>query len=274
MSALEPFTFGIALISRVGARDWALIEALLDLTLSSVCAQTDQEFQVVIAGHDRPRIASSDPRFTFLEAGWPARRPGLHNEDSGRKKYAISQFVQERGGGLLMLLDADDWVDVHLVEAARAMIGPHRIGALMDTGFVTDLRTLRTAAVPHPRVFDGEFHRICGSSTVARLRPDEVDPLRRNPCDVLVSHHQWVEGSRDHGAELARLPVPGAYVVNTSQNHSEIHGPYAEWRRQFTQSVNREGDEVDDTLASRFGIGLDRIRATSDRFFPQIVSAG
>jgi hypothetical protein len=274
MSALEPFTFGIALISRAGAQNWDLIENLLDLTLRSVCAQTDQEFQVVIAGHDRPCIVSSDPRFTLVEADWSARKPDLHNEDSGRKKYAITRLVQKRGGGLLMLLDADDWVDVHLVEAARAVIGSRHIGALIDTGFVTDFRTLRAAAVPHPLIFDGEFHRICGSSTVARLRPDEDDPLRRNPCDVLVSHHQWVEGARDRGAELARLPVSAAYLVNTSQNHSEVHGAYAEWRHQLTKCVNREGNQIDGALAARFGIGLDRIRATSDRFFPQIVSAG
>jgi hypothetical protein len=270
VSALEPFTFGIALIARQSARNWPLIETLLDLTIHSVCAQTDQEFRVVIAGHDRPRTMPADSRFSFLQADWPPDGPGLHNEDSGRKKHAIGRHVLEREGGLLMLLDADDWVDVELVEAARAMIGRHQIGALIETGFVADFRTLRTAAIPHPRIFDREYHRICGSSTIARLRPDTADPLRQNPCDVLISHHEWLEGARANGADLARLPVSGAYVVNTSENHSEVYGPYARWRRSLTECINRDGSEIDDAFAKRFGLSLDRIRAASNRFFPPL----
>lgn len=263
----EPFTFGIALIPRASAQNWRLVEALLDLTLTSVRAQTDQDFQVVIAGHDRPRTIPSGPRFTFFEVDWPVQEPGPHNADSGRKKHAISDFVLERGGGLLMLLDADDWVDVRLVETARALLGQDQIGALIDSGRITDLQTLRAAGLPHPFIFEGEFHRLCGSSSIARLRPDAADPLRRDPCNVLRSHHEWVESAQEHGAELVRLPVSGSYVINTSENHSEVHGPLAAWRRTLTASVNREGQPVDGALAARFGLGLDQIRAVSDRFF-------
>ena len=36
MAPAEPFTFGIPLIARAATRDWPLVEALLDLTLTSV----------------------------------------------------------------------------------------------------------------------------------------------------------------------------------------------------------------------------------------------
>jgi hypothetical protein len=272
MDSLEPFTFGIALIPRANAQNWALVEALLDLTLSSVRTQTDQDFRVVIAGHDRPRTAVGDPRITFLEVDWPVQEPELQNADGGGKKRAISQFVLERGGGLLMFVDADDWVDVQLVEAARAMMGPDWIGALIETGFVADLQTLRAAALPHPRVFDRPFHRICGSSTLARLRPTESDPLRRDPCNALGSHHEWLEVAREHAVLLTRLPVAGGYVINTSENHSEVHGPYAAWRETFRASSNREGNPIDEAFAARFGLRLDQIRAVSERFFPRAAS--
>lgn len=272
MPSPEPFTFGIALIPRASAQNWRLIEALLDLTLTSVRAQRDPDFRVVIAGHDRPRIIPDDRRFTFVEVDWPVQEPGPHNADSGRKKHAINDLVLARGGGLLMLLDADDWVHVQLVEAARAMIGQDQIGALIESGLITDFQTLRVAVLPHPRVFDGEFHRVCGSSAVARLRPDDADRLRRDPWNVLGSHHQWLEVAREHGAELARLPVSGDYVINTSENHSEVHGPYAAWRRTLTASVNGEGSPLDDALAGQFGLSLDRIGAASERFFPQASS--
>jgi hypothetical protein len=262
MTSREPFTFGIALMSRAIAHDWSLVESLLGLTLTSVRAQTDQNFRIVIAGHDRPRMWLHDPRLTFLQVDWPVEAPEPCNADSGRKKRAIEDFVLAHGGGLLMLLDADDWVDVRLVETARATIGRDHVGALIDSGLVTDLGSLRAAALPHPAIFDGEFHRICGSSSVARLRPEESDELRRNPCRVFDSHHQWVEVAREHGVALARLPVSGNYLINTSENHSEVHGPYAAWRQRFKEAVNREGTSLDDSSAGRFGLSVEQLRAT------------
>jgi hypothetical protein len=264
----EPFTFGIPLIARASARDWPLTVALLGLTLASVQAQTDQDFRVVIAGHDRPDLPSADGRVRFLEAAWPAEPVRSDNLDSGRKKHAISRLVREGGGGLLMFLDADDWVDVRLVEAARAAIGPGHVGGLVVAGFATDFRALRAAAVPHPRLFDGEFHRICGSSTVARIEPGAADPLRRDPCSLLHEHHRWVEVAREHGAEPVRLAVAGNYVVNTSGNHSEVHGPYAEWRRRFNRGVRREGSGIDAAFAARFGLRLEQVRDVSARQRP------
>lgn len=260
MSLREPFTFGIALIARGNARDWSLVESLLDPTLTSVRAQTDQNFRVIIAGHDRPRLRLHDPRLSFLPVAWPTRAPKPCNADAGRKKRVIEDFVLAHGGGLLMLLDADDWVDVHLVEAARAGIGRKAVGALIDSGLVTDFKSLRAAALPHPAIFEREFHRICGSSSVARLRPEESDQLHRNPCMIFDSHHQWVDVAREHGATLARLPVSGNYLINTSENHSEVHGSYAAWRQTFKEAVNREGVPLDDDSAAHFGLSVARVR--------------
>jgi hypothetical protein len=265
MTPAEPFTFGIALVSRANAQDWSLVESLLALTLASVRAQTDQDFRIVIAGHDRPRLGLCHPCVTFLGVDWPVQESEPCNADSGRKKRVIEDFVLAHEGGLLMLLDADDWVDTRLVEAARAVIGRDQVGALIDRGLVTDLQTLRAATLPAPAIFEREFHRICGSSSVARLSPEERDELRRNPCRMFDSHHRWVEAARQHGARLARLPVSGNYLINTSENHSEVYGPYAAWRRIFREAVNHEGDPLDDRHVGRFGLSLEQVRAVSTR---------
>lgn len=263
MLSTLPFTFGIPLIGRAAAANWPLVEALLDLTLASVRAQTDQQFAIVIAGHDRPRADWADPRITFLQADWPARDPRSDNLDSGRKKHEISQFVLRRGGGLLMFLDADDWIDTRLVETARAMIGPEHVGGIVETGYATDLRSLRVAPLPHPQVFDLAFHRVCGSCTIARLDPGESDPLYRDPSSILHDHHRWIETARAHGADFVRLPVKGNYLINTSENHSERHGPFAEWRQSFTDRVNRASVPLGRDLAARFGLTLEDIRRVS-----------
>lgn len=267
MTSVEPFTFGIALIPRRMARDWRHVEALLDLTLESVRAQTAQDFRVVIACHDRPRLAP-DPRITVIEADWPVEDPGFHNRDSARKHEAISEHVSAHGGGLLMFLDADDWVDVCTVETARRLIGPECVGALMDFGLALDFRTLRCAALPHPRIFAREFHRICGSGGVIRLRPDAADPFRRNPKPRLGPHNCWVEHAQAHGGQLTRLPLLGSYLINNAENHSEIHGPYASWREEMIEAVNREGGPLSRGLAARFGLARGRIRAAGESLSP------
>jgi hypothetical protein len=268
MGSAAPFTFGIPLMPRAAARDWRRVEALLGLTLKSVRAQTDPAFRVVIAGHDRPRCIPDDERFGFLQRDWPVGPPGSRNCDGGRKKYAIREHVLEESGGLLMFLDADDWVDVRLVEASRRALGPEHAGGVITSGFAIDFGSLRAAPLPDRRFFAGGFHRLCGSSVVARMRPDEADPFRRDPWSAITSHHRWIEAAHGRGADVAELPVCGGYLINTSENHSELHGPFADWRRDFAEAVERQGRPLSAALALRFGLRLAEIRRTSERLRP------
>ena len=274
MRELPPFTFGIALVPRALARNWTLVETLLNLTLASVRAQTDAKFRVIIAGHDRPRTnMDGDPRMSFLPADWPVQETGPNNDDSGRKKHAINDYVLAQGGGLFMLVDADDWVDRDTVAAARARIGPEHVGGLIQAGAILDFQSQRMAALPHPGIFPGAFHRLCGTSTVALLRPDEADPGRRDPFSILRSHHQWLEVAQEYGLQLANLPISASYLINTSENHSDIHGPHLAWRRTLTAAVNGQGRVLDDTLAAPFGLSAASVRAAAAPFFPSDPSA-
>jgi hypothetical protein len=259
------FTFGIGLIAKRRARDWELVQSLLRLTLASVLAQTDQDYRVVIAGHDRPRAMPDDARFRFLPVDWPADRPDEHNSDGGMKKYRIGEDLLERGGGLLMLLDADDWVDRRLVELARTRIGQSHVGGIIEDGYATDMQTLKALRLPDRRAFDIGFQRICGSSVIGRLDPEAADPLRRDPCHNLGSHHQWPEASKAKGVPLARLPVVGNYLINTSENHSESHGPHDHWRRELVARVQALGSPLDDDRLAPFGLTLADIEPLSRR---------
>lgn len=257
----EPFTFGIPLIAREAAADWPLVERLLVLTLTSLAGQGDRDFRVIVAGHDRPDIDVALP-VDFLQAPWPVETVRADNLDRGRKVQAINEAVLADGGGLLMLLDADDWVDTSLVATARATIPPGQIGAVIERGYAIDPREGKALPVPHA-AFDKGFDRLCGSSVVARLDPRAGDALHRDPCAVLHEHYRFADLARERGALCRPLDVPGAYVVNTSANHSEMHGPFAEWRRSFNAAVARDGLTMDDCLLARFGL----MRAAIDRCF-------
>lgn len=255
---VEPFTFGIPLIARDAAASWPVVQALLDLTLVSALSQTDRDFRIIIAGHDEPAVPL-DSRITFIAADWCAEAVRSDNLDSGRKKHAIAQRVLAEGGGLLMFLDGDDWVDRHTVETARAMIGPEALGGFIADGFVVDLQRQRAARLPHPGLFKGEFQRLCGSSIVARLMPEAADPLWRNPHEVLHEHYRWPETARERGAKAVCLPLIGSYVINTSANHSEVHGPFSTWRRQLSRKIGDLGAPIEKRVLSRFGLRVEQV---------------
>ena len=236
-----------------------MVEHLLHLTLRSVLAQSDTDFRVILAAHDVPAPwlrVEADPRFTFLRGDWPASEPTAANDDGGRKKWLIKKAVRAAGGGLLMFLDADDWVSRDLVQRARSTIVPGDVGAVLTSGLALDYATLHAAPFPIAGAFDGAFHELCGSSTIGRVMPNSGDPIRLDPHAALGSHHEWIESAERLGVSLAALPARGAYLVGTGQNHSERQGPFAAWRRKVTDAVRGAGAPLCPRLAHEFGQSL------------------
>lgn len=252
----EPFVFGVPLIARASAGDWAVVERLFALTLTSVLAQADADWRLLVAGHDRPaawaRVAD-DPRCAWLQADWAPAAPDRANNDGGRKKWLVTERVLATGGGLLMFLDADDWVDAGLVACARSAIGPGAVGGVVAHGLAVDAWSGRAAAFPVAG-YDHDFAALCGSSTVGRVDPAGARPVDRDPHAALGSHGEWRAAAAANGWRLAELDVWGAYVVGTGQSHSEAAGPFAHWRRGFSDTVRRTGAVLDAGAAARFGL--------------------
>lgn len=252
----EAFTFGIPLIARAAADDWPLVDRLLGLTLRSVLAQTDAGFHVVLAAHDVPAAwdeVAGDPRFTLVLADWLPQAVTAANDDGGTKKWLIKQHVRRQGGGLLMFLDADDWVSRDLVRRAKSQIAPGDVGGVLADGFALDWESRRLARFPIADAFAGPFHAICGSSTIGRVLPGSEDPMLLDPHLALGSHHRWPDAAKERGVSLAQVDATAVYLVGTGQNHSERQGPFAAWRREVTSAVRRTGTPLDPTLAAEFG---------------------
>ena len=253
MSTGEAFYFGIPLIARSAARQWDRVAKLFAATLHSTLSQTDRDFRVVLAAHDTPpcwdTLSRTDRRLKLVRADWPVAPPSAANDDAGAKKWHIREYVNERGGGLLMYLDADDLVDIQTVETARELLDEGKAAGLVRDGYAIDANTGNALAIPDAQAFDRPFHQLCGSTTVARITPGKQDP-----AEVLGSHHLWEERAEAAGVDLVKLPLCGGYLVNSGENHSENQGPFAEWRRSFSQEVVQRGHPATPTLIDRLGI--------------------
>lgn len=259
----EPFFFGVPLLARRMSRDWPLTEHLFGLMLRSLLAQTDPDFRMFLAAHDVPeswsRVAR-DARFTLVKADWAPGSVTAANDDGGMKKWLIKQAVRGSGGGLLMFVDADDWVPRGLVQAARATIGREDVGAIVAEGVALDYASLCVAPLPIGGGFDQHFAELCGSCTIARLAPMDDLPLRYDPHGVLGSHHRWEEAAAAAGIPLRRLPVQGLYMMGTGLNHSETEGPFTSWRRALTARVRSIGTPVADDLLADYGQAPGELR--------------
>ncbi|WP_340314042.1 glycosyltransferase family A protein [Rhizorhabdus argentea] len=228
----------------------------MSLTLRSLLAQSDGDFRAILATHDIPdawSVVASDPRFEIVRAAWTPEPPTATNDDGGRKKWLVKQAVRRLGGGLLMFLDADDWVACDLVATARSAMRREHVGAVVGEGFALDHASRRILPFPIDGVFDGPFHGLCGSSTIGRIVAASDEPCRLDPHLVLGSHHEWIERAEAEGIPLARLATSGVYLVGTGQNHSEVQGPFASWRREVTQAVRHRGHRLTRQFAYRFG---------------------
>jgi hypothetical protein len=263
----EDFIFGIPLVAKVRSKNWAVIEHLFSLTLRSLLAQTDADFRVILAAHDVPSAwadLAHTPRFSLIQADWTPEPQTSANDDGGRKKWLIKQAVRNAGGGLLMFVDADDWVASDLVEKTRVVMRPHHVGAVITEGLALDYASLHAMPFPLGDAFDGPFHTLCGSCTVARIIPTASEQHWLDPHSVLGSHHEWEVQARRNGLSLAKPATSGVYMVGTGENHSEHQGPFADWRRHVTHTVRGYGTKLSSGMASKFGQNMRDL--TSGRY--------
>ena len=248
-------------MARATARDWSRVLRLLALTLTSVRAAADADTRVLVIGHE-PLVAEAES----VAVDWPAPARSDFDgqmQDAGRKQRILQQRVLDAGGGLLMLLDADDWIERGFVAAARAAVGPERVGGVVERGTLVNLRARRVAALPDPRIFEGAFHRVCGSSGVFRLRPEATDPFERCPLGQLPVHSRWLDDARNRGVVLASIAAEAAYLVNTGENNSETIGPHADWKAGVVREVERLGRPLDAAEARRWGLSPADLEAAN-----------
>ncbi len=202
---MSDFFFAIPLAPARDRRQWETVSRLLSHTLRSVLGQTDQDLRVVIAGHERPEIEElQDLRVTFLSSPEPKLERTM--QDRERKRWIAMQHIRSRGGGYVMMLDADDLVHRGLVEFIRRDRHPH--GYLVERGFMENVATGALSPLPGPR--GRPLHQVCGSCAVLHLTPDDIGdgPGSGSFFDNFHEHRRWKQTAARLGRPLATIPFP------------------------------------------------------------------
>jgi hypothetical protein len=244
------FVFGIPLRSRVTARSWDTAVRLLERTLGSVLAQTDDRFRIILACHERPEIrALNDPRVLAVQATFPPPASfDQQMQDKGMKRRLIGATLRKLGGGYMMMVDADDLVSNRLVAYVHQDCDPN--GYVLKKGYEFDAARHRLRGAPR-------FNRLCGTSAIIRFSADElptsVDDYERRYFSLFSNHVHWEEVARSNGRPLKPLPFRGAvYVMNNGENHS-VQAHNIGWRRQVLRRFTPHA-RLSENLRREFGI--------------------
>lgn len=211
------------------------VEALLEKTLASVCAQTCDDFRVIVVCHRIPNIKFDDRFVEFVVVDFPppSSLPGPQTGiqtvrlDKGSKLLAGILAARKLNPKYLMIFDADDRVSNRL--AAYVHAHPNENGWYFFEGYThTDQGLLIKKK--------NNFHLRCGTSHIVRfdvLLMGEPTIETKDQRQILnyfgerftkhiVGCHMTIKNYFESlDAPLKPLPFPGAvWVLNTGENHS------------------------------------------------------
>lgn len=226
-------TFGIPLVSKRVARDWASVERMLSTTLASAFNQADVAVQVIIACHEPPDIPEvDDERVTIVQADFDIPRFRWEMQiDQMRKMEVTGAELRARGGGWMFFVDADDFVSRDL---AKTILASDAKAIVVRHGYRLD-------ALNNRYQYLSKLWGKCGSCAAVNWTVDELPekPLSDNPqifrdyCDTRhFSLHQFFQAQ---GWRWKFLDAPlVTYVINHGSNQSLANTKTTlKWRLYF-----------------------------------------
>jgi hypothetical protein len=175
----------------------------------SLYNSSDQDFRIVITGHEKPNVAElRDPRVTFRASSFEKPSgPKEFARDKARKQRSNLEWIKDQGGGDVVMADADDLFHRDLFRVIRE--ADHSNGHIIKRGYVFDMTNGKLA--PIPGAWSKAFDAICGSSAILRLTPSEIREKTR--IQKLGPHNRIEENSILMGRPLHVIDWPAAIYV-------------------------------------------------------------
>ncbi|MBU8879962.1 hypothetical protein BGM26_13335 [Bacillus sp. FJAT-29790] len=198
--------FAISLKSKEVSSDWKKVQNNLALTLRSLLKNTDRNFRIIIAGHEKPNIEElNDERVTWLSVKFPPPSNSKKaTNDKLHKRKVIGAFLRKSGfSGYFMPLDADDWIHFRFVEYIRSL--PISKAFILNKGFMVN--------VSQNEVWiQDQFYKYCGSCALFYFSNGDF-PKTTKKSDINKTAFKWV--TKNH------VKVP-QYV----KNHTMVDYPF------------------------------------------------
>lgn len=223
--------FLISMRSVAATRDWAAACERLASTLRTVLAQSDPNFRILIAGHEKPQIEElHSHKVTWITVDTP--RPtdaSQYTGDKNIKRRHLGVYLGKAGfAGLAMALDADDWLHYRFVEYLRRkrVSVPH----FLDGGFVANwhLQQVWTRS----GALNRSFYLGCGSSAVYPLDVTDFPADTSKAATKVVrfsrctgNHNKMADLLRADGIEIELVQLPFVtWVLGHGNNNTLVKG--------------------------------------------------
>ena len=218
--------FIVPLQSPRASSNWALVSAICERTLRSICAQTIGDFQVFLVCNEAPALGFSHSALNIIEDDFPiperntAARMFDKHEKLKRGMIAARQFAPCH----VMLADADDCV--HRGLAGWCQKNESHPGWYVADGYI---HTAKSSWLYRRRDFD----QICGTAAIVRCEetdfPRAMTDSKADFFMIDCGHFEFRNPARTGGRRLEPLPFPGAvYMTATGENDSGIS--LRQWR--------------------------------------------
>eukprot|EP01037_Dinobryon_pediforme_P009578 gene9578-9655_t len=223
--------FVMPLKSRKVARDWGHVVALFDDTIAAILSQTLQDIHVVVACHERPESRFiDDPRLQFVPVTYEAPTTiAEQTQDKQTKIRILVENICRRGGGYIVMMDADDLVSKHL--AAYIKADNNRRGYSLDLGYILNARRKQIRQVRN-------FSKHCGSCAVFYLEADDILTADTGIIGRIAtsSHLGYADAAAACNRKLQPVPFPAMIYI---RHHGENLSVRSRSRFKLTQMRNR-----------------------------------
>lgn len=219
------------------SHSYSQVLSLLKATLKSVCAQTDEDFRVIVVANQVDDIGFSHPNIEWVIVDFPAPS-GEHGPKTGISavrrdkgcKYAVALCrAKEYAPDYIMFFDADDFVNRKIAAFCNGRKGQN--GWYVDRGYVWRDETLIYGDML-------EFYKWCGTCNILNFQllvcPDNLsirssreeieETLGEEFVHKILGAHPFTVGFfAANEVPLVALPFPGAvYLRGTNENHSGL----------------------------------------------------
>ncbi|WP_347028961.1 hypothetical protein [Intestinibacter bartlettii] len=233
--------FAIPFRGKNTANDWNGCVKRLNNTLNSIFNQTDNEFKVIVACNDIPKLNKKyDERLEFIVTDIPIPKKWLEMAiDKSWKLTVIAIRIREilleqnnpENGIYVMPVDADDLLNCNIAKYVKEH--PYENGFVSKDGYV------HYKGNNYLTIYKN-MHTYCGSCNIIKMYLEDLPedyPIPVELCHdienakilnkkypIRFDHNIVVNKYKENGKEFSILPFRSTiYIKDTGDNISDIH---------------------------------------------------